>query len=104
MFGEQIYNFFDSRIASEQQSATIDNEEPVSYSLSQMNHVSDHFSFLDQSVDELSTKGDGGLRQLNQYALISRTDNIDTPPDTYKADTIGDVSVDNMVQNRSRNI
>lgn len=104
LFGDQIYNYFESRITQEQQVATMSNEEPVSFSLSQMNHVSDNFSFLDQSVDELSTKGNGGLRQLNHYAKIETTDNIDTPPDTYKADTIGDVSLDKMMESRNRNI
>ena len=67
-----------------------------------MSNVSDQFSFLDQSVDELSTKGNGGLRQIHNFVTINEVDNIDTPPDNYKADTIGDVSVDNMVQNRNQ--
>ena len=69
-----------------------------------MSSVSDHYSFLDQSVDELSTKGNGGLRQIHNYVTINSVDDIQTPPDNYKADTIGEISVDTMVQQRNQNI
>ena len=62
------------------------------------------YSFLDQSVDELSTKGNGGLRQIHNFVTINSVDDIQTPPDNYKADTIGEISVDNMVQQRNQHI
>jgi thiol-disulfide isomerase/thioredoxin len=45
--------------------------------------MSDNYSFLDQSVDSLSAKGDGGLRQLRNNVTLEYTDNIETPPDDY---------------------
>ena len=102
IYGDDIYKYFEPKINTLQQQATSVNEEPMCFSLSQMSNVSDHFSFLDQSVDELSTKGNGGLRQIHNFVTIDEVDNIETPPDNYKADTIGDVSVDSMVQNRNQ--
>ena len=64
--------------------------------------VSDLYSYLDQSSDSLSAKGDGGLRQMYNYATLHTDDNIETPVETYRPDTIGeDVSVDKLVQQRS---
>ena len=104
IYGSDIYKYFEPKLNSLQQTATTIHEEPVCYSLNQMNNVSDQYSFLDQSIDELSTKGNGGLRQMHNYVPISSVDNIETPPDNYKADTIGNVSVDSMVQNRNQSI
>jgi hypothetical protein len=104
IYGSDIYKYFEPKINTLQQNATSINEEPVCFSLNQMNNVSDQYSFLDQGIDELSTKGNGGLRQMHNYVPISIVDNIDTPPDNYKADTIGNVSVDSMVNNRNQSI
>tara|TARA_B100001758_G_scaffold171495_2_gene148403 strand:- start:8135 stop:8674 length:540 start_codon:yes stop_codon:yes gene_type:complete len=104
IFGDDIYKYFEPKINSLQQIATSMNEEPVCFSLNQINNVSDQYSFLDQSIDELSTKGNGGLRQIHNFVTINEVDNIDTPPDNYKADTIGEISVDNMIQSRNLNI
>jgi hypothetical protein len=104
IFGGDIFKYFEPKITALQQEATQINEEPACFSLNQMSCVSDQYSFLDQSVDELSTKGNGGLRQIHNFVTINATDNIETPPDNYKADTIGEISVDNMVQQRNHNI
>ena len=37
----------------------------------------------------MSAKGDGGLRQMHQYAALEFNDKIDTPPDNYEPNTIG---------------
>lgn len=104
IFGSDIYRYFEPKINALQQEATSINEEPECFSLNQMSSVSDHYSFLDQGVDELSTKGNGGLRQIHNFVTINSVDDIQTPPDNYKADTIGEISVDNMVQQRNQHI
>mgnify|MGYP006245960557 CR=1 FL=1 len=55
-------------------------------------------------ADELSAKGAGGIRQMHNYCAPINEDTSETPPDNYKADTIGNVSVDSMVQNRNQSI
>jgi hypothetical protein len=69
-----------------------------------MGVVSDNFSFLDQSSDSLSAKGDGGLRQLHQYATLAHVDKIETPPDNYVPDKIGEVSLETLQQQRNKEI
>ena len=66
--------------------------------------VSDNFSFLDQTSDDLSAKGQGGVRQLYHYARINHEDKIETPPDTYSADKIGEVSIENLEKKRNSEI
>jgi hypothetical protein len=73
-------------------------------SANMMGVVSDNFSFLDQSSDSLSAKGDGGLRQLHQYATLEYVDKIETPPDNYVPDKIGEVSLESLQQQRNKEI
>jgi hypothetical protein len=63
--------------------------------------VSDNYSFLDQNSDELSAKGSGGLRQLYSYATIEHSDSIETPPDDYVPDKVGEVNIKNLEQQRN---
>jgi hypothetical protein len=63
--------------------------------------VSDNYSFLDQNSDDLSAKGDGGMRQLYNYATIDHTDKINTPPDDYIPDKIGEVNLKNLESERN---
>ena len=65
---------------------------------------SDFYSFLDQSSDELSAKGAGGMRQSHHYASISQQDQIETPPDNYNADTIGEVSINKLQSQRENDV
>jgi len=52
----------------------------------------------------LSAKGNGGLRQTHHYASINYTDQIETPPDTYSADTIGNVSMEKLQSQRDNDV
>ena len=65
---------------------------------------SDFYSFLDQDAEQLSAKGDGGMRQLHHYASVNHEDIIQTPPDEYQADTIGNVSLEQLQQQRNMDI
>jgi hypothetical protein len=63
--------------------------------------VSDNYSFLDQNSDDLSAKGDGGMRQLYNYATIDQSDKINTPPDDYIPDKIGEINLKNLESERN---
>ena len=65
---------------------------------------SDYFSFLDQSSEELSAKGDGGLRQMYNYATYNLQDSISTPDEDYVPDTIKDISLEKLMQQRDEDI
>jgi hypothetical protein len=45
--------------------------------------MSDQYSFLDISADDMTSKGNGGLRQMHNYVLLGHSDTITTPSDDY---------------------
>jgi len=89
--------------------ATNFNGEPNSFSLGRESMggfgvASDNYSFLDQTADELSAKGNGGMRQLYNYATLDLVDKIETPPDNYSPDKVGSVSLEQLQQKRNLDI
>lgn len=78
-------------------------EEPQSFNFGDINNsgvFSDNFSFLDQSIESMSAKGNGGLRQLRNNATLEYLDNIETPVDDYTPNKVGQVSLDKIQQER----
>tara|TARA_Y100000768_G_scaffold388081_1_gene382018 strand:+ start:1623 stop:2186 length:564 start_codon:yes stop_codon:yes gene_type:complete len=104
LFGSDINNYITPKQEVLQSNAVANNGEPLAFSLmggdSGFGVTSDNYSFLDQDSNELSAKGNGGMRQQHHYASLDYNDNISTPPDTYAADTIGNVSLENLQQKR----
>lgn len=106
LFGDEIMKHVTPAIETAKQNAVVQSGEPESFSLSTTSYgvASDNYSFLDQSPDDLSAKGNGGLRQTHHYASINSADNIETPPDTYSADTIGNVTMEKLQSQRDTDI
>lgn len=74
---DNIINFFQRGIEQKVKHATQNNNVPISTSADDgysafggfcSGIVSDYFSFLDQDDNEMSAKGNGGLRQMHNYA------------------------------------
>ena len=111
IFGNDIYNYLKPQENTINNVSTNYQGEPDCYSFnglgsngSSLNIISDNYSFLDQSNDSLMAKGDGGLRQLYNYATINNNDSIKTPPDNYSPDTIGNVSLEKLQEERNKTI
>jgi hypothetical protein len=109
LYGEQILQHFQPKNVALNNEATGFNGEPNAFSLGRESMggygvASDNYSFLDQSADELSAKGNGGMRQLYNYATIDTMDKIETPPDTYSPDKVGSVSLEQLQQKRQSEI
>lgn len=109
LYGEQILQHFQPKNAALNDQATGFNGEPNAFSLGRESMggygvASDNYSFLDQSADELSAKGNGGMRQLYNYATIHTVDKIETPPDNYSPDKVGSVSLEQLQQKRNSEI
>ncbi len=109
LYGEQILQHFQPKNVALNNEATNFNGEPNSFSLGRESMggfgvASDNYSFLDQSADELSAKGNGGMRQLYNYATIDVVDKIETPPDNYSPDKVGSVSLEQLQQKRNLDI
>jgi hypothetical protein len=110
LYGDQILQHFQPKNVALNDQATGFNGEPNAFALgresmgSGFGVASDNYSFLDQSADELSAKGNGGMRQLYNYATIDLVDKIETPPDTYSPDKVGSVSLEQLQQKRQSEI
>ena len=105
IFGDDIIKYLEPKEAAQNNIATTNNGEPLAFTLNSnscFGVASDNFSFLDQDDNELSAKGNGGLRQQHHYSLLEgENSNINTPPDTYSNDTIGEVSIEQLQQQRN---
>ena len=62
--------------------ATNNNMEPQAFFSYEMgSSLSDNYSYLDMSPEDLSAKGNGGLRQMYNYATPDYSNTINTPED-----------------------
>ena len=106
LFGDEISKHIQPTVVAMKQKAVVGTGEPTSFSLggSMCGVSSDYYSFLDQTSDDLSAKGSGGMRQSHHYASIMQEDQIETPPDNYSADTIGEVSINKIQTQRDSEI
>jgi hypothetical protein len=89
LFGDDIYSFLLPKEVAINQVATNGNGDPDPFSIFGMNRLSDSYSYWDQSVSELSATGDGGMRQIKQFATLEEQSSINTPADDYVADKVG---------------
>ncbi len=105
-FGDDILTYLKPIEKIQNNKATNYQGEPNAYSLGNVGFgvVSDNYSFLDQTSDELSAKGNGGMRQIHNYATLNHEDKIDTPPEDYKPDTIGDIDMEKIQNDRNNYI
>lgn len=81
--GDDICRYIEPKRLEEEKIATMQNMEPLAFSMSSGgvgNYISsDSYSYLDQSSDELNTGGNGGMRQIGQYSTPDGIFQIDTP-------------------------
>ena len=85
--------------------ATNHNGEPQAFSFCEMgSSLSDNYSYLDMSAEDLSAKGNGGLRQMHSYYTINQSDSIATPPDDYEPDKVGAVDLGKLQMQRANDV
>lgn len=106
LFGEEIMQHIQPSVDAMKQTAVAHHGEPMAFSLGGggFGVASDNYSFLDMSTSDLSATGDGGMRQQHMYAGVSHTDQIETPPDNYSPDTIGNQSMEQFQQKREADV
>lgn len=106
LFGDEITHHIMPKKNVMEEVSTVNND-PSAFSINEIGGgvSSDNFSFLDQNVDDLSAKGTGGLRQMHHYISVhDDEETIETPPDNYEANTIGDVSLEKLQQKREHEL
>lgn len=109
LYGDQILAHLQPRETALNMAATNNNGEPSPFSLNDdciggFGVASDTFSYWDQTSDDLSAKGNGGMRQLYNYATIDSNIRIEAPKEDYTPDKIGSVSLENLQQQRNSEI
>jgi hypothetical protein len=103
LYGDEIFDEIKPYIISDTNTAENFNGEPISYDLNSCNNFvsSERFTSYDLSPEELSAKGMGGRRSVGNYVSADTEHiSIHTPDDDYKADKIGDVTIDKIQQER----
>ena len=113
IYGDEIYQHLKPQVQQEIKQATKNNMEPINFQdgFSAFSGfgggiVSDNYSFLDQSDNELSVKGDGGLRQMHSYVSLNDSNNLSMhlPQDDhdYKSDKLkdGEMSIEALQRKR----
>jgi hypothetical protein len=83
--------------------------DPSSFSLGYDNIggfgvASDNFSYWDQGSDELLAKGNGGTRQMYNYATVDHKTTIETPKDDWSPDKVGETAVKDMESERNKDL
>jgi len=103
---EKVMEYLKPQQEVEKKIATNNNMEPMAFSTSEMGTLqSDNFSYLDLSAEDLSAKGNGGLRMMHNYSSINNSyQKIETPEDDYEPDKIGEVDLGKIQSDREKDI
>jgi len=109
IFGNEITDRIQPREDYNKSKATGFNGEPTAFALGNDNIggfgvASDTFSYWDQGSDELLAQGNGGTRQMYNYAGVEHSSNIETPPDTWTPDKIGEEAYNQMESQRNQDL
>merc|ERR1712166_1066398 len=74
IYGDEILKLFNPILKNTKENK-INGGEPLAFSNYEMGAtLSDNYSYLDQNSDDLSTKGEGGLRQMHSFATYNLKD------------------------------
>ena len=91
LYGDDIYSFLRPVVEKKIEQGTNFNMEPSCFSFasdsSGLGVVSDQYSFLDQSSEEMGRKGQGGTRQMYNYMGMNEqqwSGTIETPTDDFQ--------------------
>ena len=85
--------------------ATNNNGEPLAFSMNEMGSgLSDNYSYLDMSAEDLSAKGNGGLRMMHSYTGWADNQCIATPPDYYVPNKVGNVDMGKLQEKRNTEV
>jgi hypothetical protein len=109
IYGDDIMKFFEPYLEEKKELATKQNGEPMAFSLTNStgsNIVSEHYTLYSMTPDELSSKGNGGRRQLHNYVSANQdVITIQTPPDTYHPDKVSnDITLESIEIQRNQEL
>ena len=107
ILGDDIIQYYqvDANKETKNKMALQEKVEPIGISLLKSNNgniLSEQYTNYNLTPQELSAKGNGGRRPMYNYVSANEEIiSINTPPDTYQPDKIGnDITVDSLQQQR----
>ena len=107
ILGDDIIQYYqvDANKETKNKMALQEKVEPIGISLLKSNSaniLSEQYTKYNLTPQELSAKGNGGRRSMYNYVSANEEIiSINTPPDTYQPDKIGnDITVDSLQQQR----
>jgi hypothetical protein len=100
LFGDDIYSHLLPQEVAINQVATNGNFDPDPFSVFGMSKLSDTYSFLDTSVEDLGAKGSGGMRQLKRFATLEDQSSIHCPKDDYSPDKVSSKTLEDYKAER----
>lgn len=106
IFGGEIISYLEPQIKANISQMVQINGEPVGTSLGQsvggVSIISEQYTYFNAPHEELSAKGNGSARQMYNYVSADHSTNsvIQTPPDSYKPDKIGEGCTIESLQNQ----
>jgi hypothetical protein len=103
LFGDEILHFFKDDFDKDRKTATNKNGEPLAYSFTgeMGTNMSDHYSYLDQSSDDMGVKGEGGMRQMHSFVTLEDKIMIDTPPEDYVKEKLNESDIKQYQESRN---
>jgi len=106
ILGDSIITKYQTTVETNKNTATQGQGEPMGVSLASVitgSVVSEQYTSYSATPQELSSKGQGGSRQLFNYVKANEDPpSIATPPDTYRPDKVSqNVTVDSLQQIRN---
>ena len=104
LFGDDIHKHLQPQQEQITRVATQSEGEPMAFSLGGGSIVSDNYSFLDMTSDDLSAKGSGGTRQMHNYAGLDFDDKISTPEDNYDPNKVKESDLEKLQRERDADI
>jgi len=109
IIGDNILAKYQTTVETNTNVATQGQGEPMGVSLASVitgSVVSEQYTSYNATPQELSTKGQGGSRQLFNYVKANEDPtSISTPPDTYRPDKVAqNITVDSLQQIRNDEI
>jgi hypothetical protein len=78
------------------------NDEPMAFSSSEMNGMSDNYSYLSLDTNQMSARGNGGLSMMHGFAHIDHVDYIQTPQESEGKG--GGVDLERIKQERAQQV
>ena len=109
VLGDEILPILHPLIKKKRDEAVRHHGEPNGFSIfgstGGMNIVSEQYTMYDASPEELSAKGSGQSRQMHNYVAADYGSlSIHTPPDTYRPDKVGEVTMDKLQAARNEDV